>query len=157
MSVLLKEYFIGVLSLGVLIAIALGVSHPRLKSSVTFGAGILIISAIMLPLVDIIKDIDIENSLDKLLNQYEYEGKTDDAIEAAFEDGVAEYIADRYGVDVSSVTVMADEFRLDDISADRIYVSLSGKAALLDYKKIEREIAAEFTKGGECEVSISIG
>ena len=154
---MLREYFIGVLSFGVFVAVALGVSHPRLKSSVTFGAGILIISAIMIPIVDIIRDIDVENSLDRILGEYEYDGMTDDAIELTFEDGVAEYIAGVHGLRRKDVTVNADGFHIQTMRADRIYVTLSGGAVTADYKRIEREIAEEFTSGGECEVSISVG
>jgi hypothetical protein len=41
--------------------------------------------------------------------------------------------------------------------AERIYITLSGKAALADYKRIEKEVGKEFTKSGECEVSVKLG
>ena len=154
---MLREYFIGVFSLGIFIAVALGVSHLKLKGSVTFGAGILLISAILLPLVDIIKDNSIDNMLNNMMHEIEYEGKTDDVIELAFEEGVAEYIAEKYSVSGECVSVNADGFSLEKLKAQRIYVNLSIKAATVDYKRIEREIAEEFTLGGECEVSICIG
>ena len=83
---MLEEYFVGVLTLGVFIAVALGVSHLKLKTSVTFGAGVVLISAILLPMVDIIKGYNIDDALDNVLGKIEYEDKTDDAIELAFED-----------------------------------------------------------------------
>ena len=154
---MLEEYFVGVLTLGVFIAVALGVSHLKLKTSVTFGAGVVLISAILLPMVDIIKGYDIDDALDNVLGKIEYEDKTDDAIELAFEDGVARYISDRYSIRAECVSVKADGFSLGELRAQRIYVTLSAEAVLVDYKRIEREIAEEFTYGGECEVSICIG
>ena len=74
----------------------------------------------------------------KLEMPFDYEGKSDDAIELAFEDGVAAYISDRYGVERECIKVMADGFSLEKLQAERIYVTLSGKAALLDYKRIEK-------------------
>lgn len=154
---LLKEYFVGIITLSVIISVMLAVSHNKLKGVITFGAGILIISAIMLPLVDIIKGFDVNKAFDGVLDGFDYEGKSDDAIELAFEDGVAAYISDRYGVERECIRVMADGFSLEKLQAERIYVTLSGKAALLDYKRIEKDIADEFTSGGECEVSLNIG
>ena len=154
---MLKEYFEGVMILAAFFALALGVTHPRLKDSTSFSTGVLIICAIMLPLVSIIRDFDEKYSVDDLLSDIEYEGVSDDVIEVAFEKGISMYIAERYGVSSDNVLVMADGFDMESMKAKRIYVTLSSDAALLDYKKIEEEIATEFTEGGECEVSLKIG
>ena len=45
---------------------------------------------------------------------------------------------------------------MERLRAERIYVTLSGRAVFLDYKKIEDEVRSEFTNGGECEVSLKI-
>lgn len=154
---MLKEYFEGVMLLLTFVALALGVSHPKLRNATNFSAGVLIICAILLPLIDIIRDIDRKYSVDDLLFDIEYSDATDDAIEIAFEEGIALYIADKYGVNKDDVLVMADGFDIGGMKAERIYITLSSKAALLDYKKIEEKIAKEFTNGGECEVSLKIG
>ena len=54
---MLKVYFRDVMYLSAFIVLAVGISHPRLKRSTSFGAGVLLICIIMLPLIDIIKDI----------------------------------------------------------------------------------------------------
>lgn len=154
---MLKEYFEGILLLAVLIALSIGISHQRLRNVTRFGAGVLLTCAILLPLVDIFKDFDGKDYVDEIMGSMEYENATDDTIEIAFENGVSEYIADKYGVDRSCVLVMADEFDMETVRAERIYITLIGEAALLDYKRIEEEISREFTSGGECEVSLKIG
>ena len=154
---MLKEYFEGVMILASFVALVVGVSHPRLKSATNFSAGVLIMCAILLPLVGIIKDIDKKYSIDDLFSVIEYEDTTDGAIELAFEEGIALYIVDKYDVKSEDVLVMADGFDIENMRAERIYITLSSRAALLDYKKIEEEIAKEFTYGGECEVSLEIG
>lgn len=154
--VLLKEYFESVLILCAFLAVSVGVSHPKHKVATRFGAGVLIICAILLPLVDILKDINIEKELSDYMSNVE-EYRADNMIEAAFEEGIAQYLADEYDVGVELVSVMADGFELDKMKARKIYVTLSGEAALLDYKKIENEVEREFTSGGECEVSLKIG
>ena len=154
---MLKVYFRDVMYLSAFIVLAVGISHPRLKRSTSFGAGVLLICVIMLPLVDIISEFDIDSALDGIIGDMDVDGMTDDALELAFEDGIEQYISEKYKVDKSCVIVFADGFDIESIRADRIYVSLSGRASFLDYKKIEEDIALNFTKEGECEVSLKIG
>ena len=154
---MLSGYFSATLTTCIFIAVLLNLAHPRLKSASVFGAGILLVCVIMLPLVDIISDFDINDSLDKLINDMQYEQMGDDAIELAFERGIAEYVADEYGVSPDNVAVCVDGFDMGALTAERIYVTLSGRAALLDYKSIEDRLADEFTRGGECEVTLKIG
>ena len=153
---LLREYFEEALALCVFVSVALGVAHPRLKQAVRFSAGILIICSIMLPLVDIFRSFDADETLEGIFTDMNYIGATDSSIELAFETGIAEYIAEKYAVDLGSVLVNADGFDMAVLRAERIYITLSGEAILLDYKKIEKEICEAFTKMGECEVSINV-
>ena len=136
-------------------AILLGIAHPKLKGATSYSIGVLMICVILLPLVDIIRDFDTKSMFDSINMDLEYD-ITDDMIEASFEEGISEYIAQKYGVDKSCVSVMADGFDMERLRAERIYVTLSGKAVFLDYKKIEDEVRSEFTNGGECEVSLKI-
>lgn len=153
---MLREYFISVISVATVIALALGIAHPKLKGATVFGSGALMICAVLLPLVDIIRDFDIEKSIDGIFDGIDYDAP-DSAIELAFEEGVAEYISAEYGVAASNVEVHADGFDIATLKAVRIYVTLSGEAIVLDYKRIEKEVKAQFTLDGECEVSLSLG
>ncbi len=154
---MLSGYFSTVITVCVFITVALGLSHPRFKGAVGFGAGILVICVVLLPLVDIFRDFDINEPLDGIIADMKQEGAADDAIELAFERGIAEYIAAEHDVDVGCVVVNADGFDMESLTAERIYVTLSGEAIYLDYKKIQNEISGRFTQGGECEVSLSVG
>lgn len=153
---MLREYFIAVFGLALILAILISVSHPRLMLMTRFAAGALLIYGVMLPLVDIIGDFDVDSVLEGIVDNIDYE-VGDSAIELAFETGVAEYIAKKYGVGEECVSVSADGFDISTLTADRIYVTLSGKGLLLDYKMIESEVKKEFTQGGECEVSFGFG
>jgi hypothetical protein len=154
---LLNGYFSTAITACVFISVALGLAHPRMRSVTALGAGVLIICVILLPLVDIFSDFDINSTLDGLVNDMKYEDMSDDAIELAFEQGIAEAVAERYGTDRAHVSVAVDGFDMSALTAERIYVTLSGKAALLDYKSIEAWLVDEFTNGGECEVRIRLG
>ena len=154
---MLSSYFGTVLTLCLFLSVGLSVAHPRFKSVTNLGAGVLIICAIMLPLVDIIRDFDIDDSFEKMLDEFELDGMTDSAIEDAFEDGIAQYVSDRWGVDRECIVVNVDGFDMESLSAQRIYVTLGGMGALVDYKRIEEALIEKFTRGGECEVSLKIG
>ena len=145
------------MTLCLFLAVGAGVAHPKFRSATNLGAGVLIICSIMLPLVDIIRDFDMDNSFEKMLDELEYSGMTDGAIELAFEDGIAEYVSDRWGVDRDFIIVNVDGFDMESLSAQRIYVTLGGMGALVDYKRIEEALIEKFTRGGECEVSLKIG
>jgi hypothetical protein len=153
---LLREYFIGIIGLCVFFSLVVGASHPRAALSVRFGAGILAICAFLLPLVDIIANLDIDKTLDGIFDDVDYNA-TDSAIELAFEDGIAQYLAHEHGVERECISVRVDGFDISSLCAERIYVTLSGRAALLDYKSIEAELVERFTHSGECEVSIGLG
>ena len=88
---MLKEYFIGVITLTLFVAVAFGVSHPRLRNAVSFGGGVLLVCGILLPIVDILQNFDVDKSLDDIFDGIDFDA-TDSAIELAFENGVAEHI-----------------------------------------------------------------
>ena len=153
---MLKEYFIGVITLTLFVAVAFGVSHPRLRNAVSFGGGVLLVCGILLPIVDILQDFDVDKSLDDIFDGIDFDA-TDSAIELAFENGVAEHIANSYGIPCECVSVRADGFDIASLTAERIYVTLSGKGTLLGYKRVEKDVGAEFAPRGYCEVYISFG
>ncbi len=153
---MLEEYFVSLISFSVLASLLLAVSHRMLRGATAFGFGIVVLCVVMLPLVDIIRDFDMDDLFNEVLGDIDYDA-TDSAIELAFEDGVAEYVSREYGAKRECVSVNADGFDVSSLTARRIYVTLSGSATLLDYKRIEKEIGETFAPGGECEVSLSIG
>lgn len=153
---MLDEYFSNLLTLCVFVSVALGVSHHRMKKTASFGAGVLVICAIMLPLVDILSDFKPNDELNDLFGNINYDA-TDNAIELSFEEGIAKYIALKYEVDRECVLVNADGFDLETLRAERIYITLFDKAVWIDYKSLEGDIEKQFTQSGECEVSINLG
>ena len=142
--------------LSLFVSVALSLSHPRLKSASLFGAGVLLICAFLLPIVDIIGKYDVNFEIHQYMSTIESDTSRD-MIETAFEDGICRYIADKYGVDPSLITVMADGFDLETMRAERIYVTLHKNAVWLNLKELKDELEREFTRGGECEVSLKLG
>ena len=153
---MLEGYFVSVLYVSLIGVILLSLTHQRVRGVTSFGVRAVMICAILLPLVDIIRDFDADSLLNEVLGDIDYT-VGDSAIELAFEDGVADYVAQSYGVARECVTVMVDGFDIGSLSAERIYVTLYGRAALIDYKRVEKEVRETFAPSGECEVSISLG
>ena len=153
---MLREYFLALLYISVFVSIALSLAHSGFRRVTSMGAGVLLLCATLLPLVDILGDFSIDNSLSGVLDGIDCDA-TDSAIELAFEEAVAEYIADGYGVSSECVRVRADGFDIGSLSAERIYVTLSGEALLIDFNRLEEEVGSTFASGGECEVSVSLG
>ena len=153
---MLREYFLALVYISVFVSVALSLAHPSFRSVTSLGAGALLICATLLPLVDIIGDFEAGDPLSGVMDSIDSEA-TDSAIELAFEQAVAEHIADSYGVSADCIRVRADGFDIGSLSAERIYVTLSGEALLIDFIRLEEEVGATFASGGECEVSVSLG
>ncbi len=149
---MLEEYITGVIRLAVLASVLLSVAHERVKGAVRLGIGILMISAIMLPIVDIIEGFDI-NNLDFSVTDADA-GERPDLIELAFEEGIARYIAEEYG---AAAEVDAVGFEPQTMLAERIDVVLTEGYASADYRVLSQDIADKFTDGGRCSLDIVIG
>ncbi len=155
---MLNEYMIGIMKLSVFASLMVGISHDRMKSVTKMTMGVLVISVVMLPIVDIIKGFDIEKSLGFLDNDAEIGDQGGELAESAFEEGISEYISSEYGIPRDRITVNVDGFSLEEMRAQRVYASLTLKdAANIDYRRLERLLALNFTNGGECEVSLIVG
>ena len=154
---MLKEYFVGLIYVCLLFALMLSLAHKRTRPAVSFGMGILLICTILLPLVDIIEDFSVDEYLEEICDDVKYDDVSDSDIELAFEEGIALYVAEEYGVGREYVTVGVDGFDIERLRADRIYVTFSGTAIGVDYKKVEADLIKNFTDGGECEVSLRLG
>ena len=79
---------------------------------------------------------------------------TSDVAEEALCNGIRELVADKFSLPEDGVQVSLRGFVLSEMKAERVYVTLFGKAALGNIKGIEEYIENEGF--GECEVNISL-
>jgi len=154
---LFKEYFVSSLSVIAIAAAASVLSHSKMRKISRCALGLIMICVIMLPLVDIFKDNDFFFDLDYSFDDFQDDDMNDDEIERAFEIGIEKYIAERYDADVSLIHVSVDGFDISKMKAERIYVTLSGRAMNIDYRRLEDILRENFTDGGECEVELDVG
>lgn len=151
---MLEEYGISVLKLAVFFAIALNFAHPRQNKTIKLSVGIVMICAIMLPFIDIINEKTLKIGDFDLVDREEAQGEG--LIKGFFEDAVKEYISQTCGIDKSDVSVSVGGFDIATMKAKSLRVTLSGKCMTVDYRRLEVELAKEFTEEGRCEVEIGI-
>ena len=115
---------------------------------------ILFAAALILPLFDAFHSF--EGALPEL-PPYEDTG-TGEYIEVArvaFEDGIAGLVCERFSLSAGEVKVESTGFSFADMRAEKIKITLSGRAILADRGAIRRLV--EGYELGECEVRIGVG
>lgn len=118
--------------------------------------GIVTLYIIISPLADGLSDFDLDRWLEELRGESvsvapEYEG----VLEESFADGVALAVAEKFSLERENIRVDLRNFDVESMSAERIRVTLSGVAALADYKAVEKYLNS--LDLGECDVEIEIG
>lgn len=145
----MKEYLLFIIVLAAVLDLLLHFSNEKFKDISQGALGLILILAILLPLPGIYKKIsgELQFSSPEI-----FEG--DDICLSAFEEGIAQYLTDRWGLKREDVEVEAVGFLREEMRAEKILISLHGKAALSDYKRIEKELSELGL--GEVEVKIEI-
>ncbi len=153
---MLKEYVMSSVSITLFSSIMLSLSHKKNNKTAACCVGIIIISAIMLPFVDVIGGIDISGDFE-FGTDSSIDMSGEEVLKASFEEGISRYVAEHYSTPIESVKVNIDGFDAEYMQADSIYITLDGKGMLLDYRRIEDDVAEQFTNGGRCEVELNVG
>lgn len=143
------RYIFTIIALAVIFDISELISADRYKGLTRAGVSLLLVLAILTPLPGVIDEMrgaldfsDLESS----------EGA--DIRYDAFVSGLREYISSEFDLSREDVEVEAIGFSEVDMRAEKILVTLSGKAALANYKRIESVI--DQMGLGEAEVKIEI-
>ena len=118
--------------------------------------GIVTLYIIISPLASGLSDFNLDGWLESLKGENiqvapEYEG----VIEESFADGVARAVAEKFSLDKENIRVSLSGFDFSNLRAEKIRISLSGRAALADYKAVEKYVNG--LELGECDVEIEIG
>lgn len=153
----MTEYITGVLVTVWVICLASLSSYGGKCDAVTKGAfAVLLFYTVVIPLVPLVKDFDptefFENiKLESIEGGEEYE----EIAEEAFCDGIRRIVCERYAIGEENVRVAAEDFDFKNMTAEKIRITLSGRASFKDYKAIE--LYVESFGGWECDVKIEIG
>ncbi len=151
----MSGYAIGVFAICLVGGVCLMLSHGSGKAE-SLAIGIIVLWVILSPLGESLSHFDPEGWLDSIKTE-DYEGGSQigAVIEDAFAEGLARAVAEKFSLDEGDIRIRLYGFDQNKLSAERIRIILSGRAALADYKAVEKYI--DGMNIGECDVEIEIG
>ena len=120
------------------------------------AVGIVTLYVIISPLIGYISEFDTEEWLSSIKNEeFDTEGEFHSAIEDAFKRGITLAVAEEFSIQSEEIRVEVSGFDPTKMTADRIRIVLSGRAAMSDYKAVKKYV--DGLNLGECDVEIEIG
>ena len=145
----MEKYILSITVLAVALDLLEFIAADRYKALTKAAVGVILVMAIITPLPALIEkmqeDLDFSEVGDR-------EGE--DIRLSAFEEGIAQYVSQEFGLAREDVSVEAEGFDSDNMKAEKILITLTGSAITANYKKI---IATTNALGlGEAEVKIEI-
>ena len=147
----LKEYAFSVFVISVILSVFLPLVVYRENSAVKLAAGVLLLYATVIPFAHIVPQLDFSLTPPAFEGgEADYELVAEDALKKAILSAVTEEfsIAD----DALSVELLGFDF--EAMRAEKIILTLKGKALFKNYEKIEKFVTA--IGCGECEVRVEI-
>ena len=149
----MREYLFSLFGMCALLG-ALSLIHYNKDGKEKSASRILFAAALILPLFNAFQSFD--GALPSLPS---YEGSDSgeyiEVARVAFEEGVARLVCESFSLSCDEVRVESTGFSFADMCAEKITITLSGRAALADRGAIRRLV--ERHELGECEVRISVG
>lgn len=142
------EYLLSIITLAIIFDVLELFSAERYKGLTRAAMSLILVMAILSPLPSLVEKIGGE------LEFSEIEGSGEDIRLSAFGDGIREYISSEFDLDSDEVAVEIVGFDKEEMKCEKILITLSGRAALADYKRVERLI--DELGLGEAEVKIEI-
>ena len=148
----MSEYLVSLTVMGALVSLSLALSYKD-DAALKGALMILLLYIFTVPLINAVKDFDINSPVLDLEYAEEYEGQLESVTRAAYENGIRMYIADKFSLDAADISVKAEGYDVSAVKAERISVVLSGEARMADYRAIEEGLK----KNGfdNCEVKIA--
>lgn len=142
-------YLLSVITLAILLDILEHFSAEKYKGLTRAAMSLILVMAILSPLPTLVEKMRGELDFSEM-----EESMGEDIRLTAFTEGIAEYIAFEFELSRDEIAVEAIGFDPKGMRAEKILITLSGKAALANYKRVEGEINQLGL--GEAEVKIEI-
>lgn len=146
---MMGEYLLSITTLAISFDLLELLSAERYKALTRAAVSLILIMAIITPLPSLIGNI-----------RGELDFSVGDAMEGedirlvSFEVGISRYIASEFDLSAEEVLVEAINFDPEEMRAEKILITLTGRAALANYKNIEKTVSR--LELGVAEVKIEI-
>lgn len=156
----MKEYLISVIVVSFVAAFASFIAYPSaLEKSARCAVMTVVIAVSLSPIVLAVKNIKGFDANDfvseDLFFGEDFEGEYLKVAEKAFSNGIKRLLYERFEISESDSAVAVIGFDFENMNAEKIKITLSGRAVFADYRRIEEYI--EKNGLGECEVNVSFG
>ena len=151
----MREFLSTVFIISILSGILESLTHQSVKNSTRDLIGIVTFFLLLNPIRETFFGVDFSDMTLPTLPDSEISEEYSGYVREAFESGIAMAVADRFGLDESNIRVKVTGFDGQMMRAESIRISLSGVAALSDYRAIRDYI--NNMKIGECTVETDIG
>ncbi len=150
----MSEYAIGVFVISAIVGLLSHLSYKGKGDPSRIALAIVLLYVVLSPIADMAENFDTGS-----LFEVEYDpsiiGEGYEAVaEEAFRRGIAEAVADEFSIDEENLRVELGGFDFENMRADKIRLILSGRAALADYKGIEKYVNGLGIGVCECEIEI---
>ena len=151
----MSEYAIGVFAICIVGGVLMKLSYGSGDMS-RLAIAIITVYVIAAPAADTIKEADFNSIFDKVqISDAELGADYEKVTRQAFEKGVCAAVAMEFSLDEGDIAAVASGFDSKEMKAEGIKVILSGRAALQDFRLIEKYVNE--LNIGECRVEIQIG
>ena len=135
-----KGYVISLIVAAVIITLAEELSPRALRPAVSLCLGVYLLCTLVSPLASFIgggfsaEDFIPDSSLE------ENEGGYSDTVTLATAKGIGRAVAERFGFSEELIEVTLVGFDVYELTAERVYIRLTGRAAYIDFHAAERYV-----------------
>ncbi|HBJ19312.1 MAG TPA: hypothetical protein DDY70_06225 [Clostridiales bacterium] len=153
----MKGYLVGVIATATLVSLAsLFLRGKEVERAGKIAFGLILLTALLLPLGDLLPTLWEKLAGEPTLPSVTEDGTLYETVgKEAFEDGIARAVAEKFSIPKEKITVRAEGFDFSSMRAQKILLTLRGRGAFADPKKIAAYITGAGL--GECEVDFEIG
>ena len=143
------KYLLSITALAVALDLLEVLSAEKYKAITRGAVSVILTVAIITPIPSLVEEIKREPDF-----SYVEKNEGEDICLASFEEGIARYIAAEFNLSRECISVEAVGFDVQTMRAERILITLSGSAAMANYKRIEKTVSE--LNLGEAVVKIEI-
>lgn len=151
----MSEYAIGVFVISALVGLLSHLSYRGRGDPSRLALAIVMLYVVISPLATMTDKLDFDSIFEVEYDSSIIGGGYEGVAEDAFCEGIVSAVANEFSLSENDLRVEVRGFDFEKMKAEKIRVILSGRAALADYKGIEKYING--LSIGVCECEIEIG
>lgn len=150
----MTEYFYSLMITALLVSVFSFVSYKDGERASRFAFGVIMTAAVLIPLIRIIPSVDFHGVIEEIKAEASGNPIYSERCEEAIENGIKKAVCEEFSFSEGSVAASLSGFDFENMRAEKINITLRGKAVFADLEKIEKYVAGLGL--GDCEVSVEL-